>query len=253
MRCYRYGEGRLRPALSLWEALEVSWRPHMVISLVGAGGKTSVMDELADELAAMGKSVIITTTTHILCPEKRRVLLSERAGEIGREVRRGEVLVVGRRDPENGGKLIGILPDETGKLAELADVLLIEADGARKLPLKVPGEKEPVLIPETGLVIGCCGLDCIGERLRDCCFRSEMAGKLLGVMQDHRVSLKDAARILTSRGGAKKGLENREYRIVLNKADGERERELAIELIGEICRIEVNPCVVTSFSKLSEL
>lgn len=33
------------------------------------------------------------------------------------------------------------------ELRGLADVLLIEADGAKRLPLKVPGEREPV-IPE---------------------------------------------------------------------------------------------------------
>ncbi|MBW2707410.1 MAG: putative selenium-dependent hydroxylase accessory protein YqeC, partial [Deltaproteobacteria bacterium] len=40
-----------------------------VISLVGAGGKTSLMFKLAHELSRTGGSVLTTTTTKILEPE----------------------------------------------------------------------------------------------------------------------------------------------------------------------------------------
>ena len=39
-----------------------------VISFVGAGGKTSCMLELARNLAAQGKKVLVTTTTHMEHP-----------------------------------------------------------------------------------------------------------------------------------------------------------------------------------------
>ena len=42
---------------------------HAVISVVGAGGKTSLIFALADELANSGKKIVVTTTTHMLHPE----------------------------------------------------------------------------------------------------------------------------------------------------------------------------------------
>ena len=53
---------------SITDALQLSLPEHAVISVVGAGGKTSLIFAWARELAAAGKSVIITTTTHMYRP-----------------------------------------------------------------------------------------------------------------------------------------------------------------------------------------
>ena len=52
------------------------------------------------------------------------------------------------------------------KLMELAEqiLVLIEADGARRLPLKVPAEHEPVIPEMTTHVLSVYGLDSIGKR-----------------------------------------------------------------------------------------
>ncbi len=42
-----------------------------LISIVGAGGKTTTMYTLAAELAAQGKRVVTTTTTNIYIPAFR--------------------------------------------------------------------------------------------------------------------------------------------------------------------------------------
>ena len=41
-----------------------------VISIVGAGGKTSTMYDLAEELAKKGARVLMTTSTHIAKPDQ---------------------------------------------------------------------------------------------------------------------------------------------------------------------------------------
>ncbi|MCA1795623.1 MAG: hypothetical protein LC660_17455, partial [Desulfobacteraceae bacterium] len=43
-----------------------------VISLIGAGGKTSLMFCLARELARSGRKVLSTTTTNVLFPSKEQ-------------------------------------------------------------------------------------------------------------------------------------------------------------------------------------
>ena len=40
--------------------------------------------------------------------------------------------------------------------------MLIEADGAKCLPLKVPAEHEPVILPETTHVLSLYGMDAVG-------------------------------------------------------------------------------------------
>ena len=56
-----------------------------VISLVGAGGKTSLMFRLAQELSAEGATVLTTTTTRIFMPaeeQSRCVILADTAETI---------------------------------------------------------------------------------------------------------------------------------------------------------------------------
>ena len=55
---------------NITEALQIRLPEHAVISVVGAGGKTSLIFAWARELADAGKSVVITTTTHMYRPER---------------------------------------------------------------------------------------------------------------------------------------------------------------------------------------
>ena len=57
---------------TLAEALQLSIPDHAVISVTGAGGKTSLIFRLANELAEAGKKVAITTTTHMLSPDRMK-------------------------------------------------------------------------------------------------------------------------------------------------------------------------------------
>ena len=41
---------------------------------------------------------------------------------------------------------------------ELSDLVLIEADGSKRLPCKVPADHEPVLLPESDIVVAVLGL-----------------------------------------------------------------------------------------------
>ena len=52
---------------ALFIDLDVQKRPA-VISVVGAGGKTSLLFWLAEVLRASGRRVLITTTTHMFMP-----------------------------------------------------------------------------------------------------------------------------------------------------------------------------------------
>lgn len=90
---------------------------------------------------------------------------------------------------------------EIGRLLNYCDVLLIEADGSKGLPVKVPAEHEPVIIPETQVVIGCAGLTAIGEMIQEVCFRSEFLER---IRKDGKVTEQLLAEILCSESGTRK-------------------------------------------------
>ena len=89
-----------------------------VISLVGAGGKTSLMFRLAHELCSAGYTVLTTTTTKIFRPDEeqsRHVLLSDSPSEILRDARillkqHSHISAAMRHDLKQD-KLIGFAPE----------------------------------------------------------------------------------------------------------------------------------------------
>lgn len=253
---YSWDSGALIKKSSLWEALRLSEERHRVIALVGGGGKTSTMFRLADELADMGKTVVVTTTTHIFRPSDREVVETDRAEAVERHLAKryrkaGTVLVAGVS--ASGGKLKSMPLEEVVRLRECADVLLIEADGAKCLPIKVPREGEPVIPAVVDVVIACAGLDYLGGEMGQVCFRPELAAALLGAETGpeggccHRMTAGDGAVILTDGRAAKKDVDGRDYRVLLNKADDERLTAGAVQVIREIERRSPEICAVSCF------
>ncbi len=240
---------------SLWEALGFPLKDHMVICLTGGGGKTITMFSLADELAARGKRVIVTTSTHIFYPEDREVVLADRAETVKDYLKdrkewysghTGQVLVTGQTALH--GKLKGMDLQEMEELSGLSDVLLVEADGAKRLPLKIPREGEPVLFKGTHGVIGCAGLDAIGSPWEETCFRWELAESVFGWKTEKELIMPvQAARILLSGQGTRKGAESMEYRILLNKADNENRLSDGVRVMECLGEEWAGRCVMTSF------
>lgn len=64
---------------------------------------------------------------------------------------------------------------------QLADIVLIEADGSRRMPCKVPAAHEPVLLPQCDIVLAVAGVSALGESLEKGCFRAELAQQILRV------------------------------------------------------------------------
>lgn len=144
-----------------------------VVAFVGAGGKTTAMLRLARELDARGRSVLVTTTTHLLDPRREPGGLAGRLvfrpemelpspGDAGLRTAPGLTLLVSR-EAEEPGKVKGLHPSWIPTLRPGWDFILVEADGSRRLPLKAPANHEPVLPPGTDLVVGVVGLDCLGR------------------------------------------------------------------------------------------
>lgn len=233
-RFYQERDGSFCPVETLWKALSLDEVSHRVISLVGAGGKTSTMYQLAKECRDRGRSVIITTSTHIACPKEYPVAVIQRASQLDELFDEGmlpKILVVAGERIDERGKLAGMPVSEICKLKNYCDVLLIEADGSRRLPLKVCAEHEPVICDVTQVVIGCVGLSAAGQQWQDGCFRWELVEKQ-GMIQPEQI----AGIVMDDKIGTRKRVGDRAYRIVLNQMDDEGLRQTAEMIAGHLKR-----------------
>ena len=200
-------------------------------SFVGAGGKSSLIEAMAAWGTKQGKKVLVTTTTHIFRPEPEK--LARTPGDLERIWGTGDWAVVGNVEMKQPQKLKMPDPDWMRQAMALADLVLIEADGSKRLPCKAPAAHEPVILPETEIVIAVLGLSALEQPLKECCFRLEEAEKLLEADADHLLSCEDMAKILASEEGLRKGVGGRKYVAVLNQCDDDTRREDG-ERIGEM-------------------
>ena len=206
--------------------------PGHIVCLVGGGGKTSLMYKLAQHAAAAGLRVLVTTTTHIGIPRDYPVVSSFDALRAAFE--KQSIVVAGFS--ENNHKLSQALDFDPALYAQAADLILIEADGAKNLPCKVPNATEPVIPDEADIVIGVMGMDTPGKRLADICFRKQETMAFLRADENHVMTTDDMARILTDPRGTMKGVGTKKYIIALNKCDDTHRKMLAEELRSSLTK-----------------
>lgn len=186
------------------------------ICLVGGGGKTTVMYELAAAWAACGRKVLVLTSTHILCPADGSFAADVPA--VKNLWQQGSYAVIGT--PELATSKLTAPPQDLYEALKLqADVILCEADGSRHHPCKVPAEYEPVLLHDSDIVLAVAGMDALGRPLAQACQRSQLAAELLGCSLDSVIDAQMLASLLLSEQGARQNVGARAYYIVLNKCD----------------------------------
>lgn len=203
------------------------------ICLVGGGGKTTVMYELAAAWAACGRKVLVLTSTHILQPADGSFAAD--AAAVHNLWQQGRYAVIGT--PEFASGKLTLPPQSVYEALKLhADVILCEADGSRHHPCKVPAEYEPVLLPDSDIVLAVAGMDALGHSLAQACQRSQLAAELLGCGAEKIIDAQMLALLLLSEQGARKNVGARAYYIVLNKCDllkaAQQEKMLRL-LVGE--------------------
>lgn len=162
-----------------------------ITALIGGGGKTTAMHTLARELAGQG-TVILTTSTHICASEEFSTYVDPTVPEIRERLAvEGVICVAGAG---TGGKLCA--PKLTfEELEQLADYVIVEADGARRLPLKAHASHEPVLPENTKLTILVVGADGFGRPICEVCHRPQLyvqaAGLTNGITEIGRAKAAD--------------------------------------------------------------
>ena len=167
-----------------------------ITAIVGAGGKTTLMYTLAEELRT-GGSVLIATSTHIRCPEPYETVTEPDAAAVRAALARHGVVCAGT--PAEDGKLTAPGLDFS-VLADLADYVLVEADGAHRLPLKAHAPHEPVIPDGAGRVILVAGLDGLGRPIREVCHRPERFAALAEAAMGDIVTPEMVSRVIAAEG-----------------------------------------------------
>lgn len=147
----------------LYEDLMAGSKPF--VSITGGGGKTTLMIGLARFFKEKGLSVLVTTTTKVISPYlldygQDRVFHDE--GVLGFVPSPGEVVFYAHIS-EDGNKWCSPGFDNLAALYNLYDVVLCEADGSKRLPLKVHTSRDPQIHPLTTVGIGVVGMWSLGE------------------------------------------------------------------------------------------
>ena len=160
-----------------------------IVSLVGAGGKTTTMHGLARELASVGWRVVTTTTTMIRLEERsEQTILEPQETRLLQKVEaaleRHSHITVATGLTEDEGKLRGVGPSLVDEMVGLptVDAVIVEADGAKGRSLKAPAVYEPVIPSATSILVPVAAIDALGQRLGDkIAHRPEIVARLVGV------------------------------------------------------------------------
>lgn len=164
----------------------------MVKAIVGSGGKTTLLKQMAEEYCSQGKTVFVTTTTHMLMEDD--TLLTDDADTIIQVLEEKGYAMAGIQD----GQKIKALSDETYfTVCEYADVVLVEADGSKHMPLKYPNNTEPVIPKNVEEIIIVCGLNGLGQKAKDVCHRLELVKECLKIEDDTTITAAHIQKLVT--------------------------------------------------------
>lgn len=272
-----------------------------VVSLIGGGGKTTLLYALSAYCTAKGWRVLTATTTHIRKPvnvpwiavneEEKTASLECESSECKTSV--GIKCVCENTAWENAGKerdrlwqqgtyVVAGTPAPHEKLTILpeairsewisdADITFLEADGAKCLPCKFPAAHEPVILPQSDIVLAVAGLSALYRPLGEVCFRAELAieawnrdvceygdaaypkeGKRLlkevPISKDTSLTPELLAWLLGSENGARKDISGRLFFVVLNQADTSERREDGRKVLDILKHSYGIQGILTSFS-----
>lgn len=142
-----------------------------IISIIGAGGKTTLIKKLSEKYCLEGKKVLVTTTTHMMRENNTDVSCDMNC--IAEKLQSEGYCMAGSVCKEDENKISPLPGDVLENVLPAADVMLVEADGAKHYSVKYPRDYEPMIYPESDEVIIVMGLWDIGRSVDEVVFGYE--------------------------------------------------------------------------------
>ena len=162
----------------------------MIRAFVGAGGKTTLIHTQAEQFRAEGKRVFVTTSTHMAIESD--TVLSDDPAVILRELDRTGHVMAGL---PHGEKIGPLSPETYTSVCRQADVVLVEADGSNRKPIKFPNATEPAIYGNVEEIVVVCGLHALGTPIGAVAHRLELVLNCLGVPANTPVTVAHIAKL----------------------------------------------------------
>ena len=182
--------------------LELCAGKRQLICFVGGGGKSSLMAMLAEDAVRDGRTVLVTTTTKMLCRQLMDLgpLVMDRnpdtmMTDLTMTVHHCPLVtaaadVTSAHSNEND-QVIGLSPEVVTDIYQqgLFELVFVEADGAKGLPFKAPAGHEPVIPSAATIVCPVVGIDSLGHPLSErFVHRAELVAQITGQAMDTEVN-----------------------------------------------------------------
>lgn len=220
--------------MDLYKRIGIDLNKKQVISIVGAGGKTTTMFTLSKELKELGKKVLVTTSTAIMKPTEKECdsfltmeevskdedILSEIAKPGTVSVVVGEIIRV--------DKVKGLEEETIDYIAneEIFDYIIVEADGAKRRSIKAPREGEPLIPNSTDIVVGLIGMSVYGKEINeDVVHRVEIFKEILDVNEGDTIDEDVIVSLVKHPEGLFKNSDDAEKYLFLNQSDTDELKE----------------------------
>jgi probable selenium-dependent hydroxylase accessory protein YqeC len=236
--------------LKLHEALGIS--SGDVVAFVGAGGKSGAILAVAGELTRAGMKVLAAPTTKMLLSEAEKIgplVTAENDGDLRAKT---EEALVGAPGVVVGGGMLsknrvgGLKPERVSDLAPLADVVLIEADGSRRRPIKGTAEHEPAIPEGATLVVAVGNVHALGTPVdEEHVHRPEVFSDLTGISPGQSITAGAFARALSS-GSLARVPEGARVAALITGVEPGRSMSDASVVARELWRLGVRKVVLTS-------
>ena len=232
-----------------------------VVSIVGAGGKTSALIRLAKELALIKKRVIVTTTTHLT---QNSYDLIRYSGDLDHrlieniETRILDSPAVIAKRMVKGGQIKGISPEQVLKINREVtfDYMLVKADSSAQKSLKANNRYEPPVPLCTTLFLVIIGFDTIGKKINlKNVHRPQIVARILDKPLESHIQPSDIITLLRHPLGL---LKNRppatRTAIILNKV-GDHNMKEAVNLAEAIIKYGqgINSVICGDIGRLHQL
>lgn len=217
---------------------------YQVISLIGSGGKTSLLNRLALTMAAQGEKAVFSTTTKIFPP----------AGNLPIEIALEDKLALEAvlKGPKLKYVLGPLINDKyhappLSLLQQVANsqrfnYMILEADGSKQRPLKFPAPYEPVLIDYAAqtivLIIGSLALNKLATSTRF--HRLNLAEKYLKFQNPPLITKEIIAQIVSLDEGYGRVIKKYPTQIVFNQVDNAKIRD---DVLAAAYLLKENPLI----------
>ena len=197
-----------------------------VTSVVGSGGKTTLLSKLSQEVRG---TVVLTTSTHILPFPNMPLLENPTLSEVKDALATHRVICVGAFSSEK--RKLGPSALYAQELASVTDYVFVEADGSKRLPLKAHAPHEPVIPEGSRRTIQVVGLSGFGLPVNQTVHRSEIFCDRAGCSPDDPATPERIAMVIAAEhasGAVKANV------ILVNQTDNEKDLTLARDFTQEL-------------------